>query len=59
MKRFVVPITMLILFVFMILSCKQSDKVVNIYSNEDNDLLQLIKQSGQEFKSEWKRVGFC
>ena len=50
MKRFVVPITMLILFVFMILSCKQSDKVVNIYSNEDNDLLQLIKQSGQEYQ---------
>lgn len=50
MKKFAILITMLILFVSMIFSCKQSDNVISIYSNEDNDLLQLIKQSGQEYQ---------
>lgn len=50
MKRFAALTTMLILVVSMIFSCKQSGDVISIYSNEDNDLLQLIKQSGQEYQ---------
>lgn len=50
MKRFTILITMLMLAVSMIFSCKQSDDVISIYSNEDNDLLQLIKQSGQQYQ---------